>query len=293
MMITTPFKPSILLGALTSFIIALPVTLSAKDYKPDEVKVYKTVGELKLKIEQFTPEGHKTSDSRPAVVFFFGGGWVSGKTTHFYQQAAEFAQQGVVAFTADYRVASRHKTTPFEAVEDAKSAIRWVREHAVELGIDPDRIIAAGGSAGGHIAGCTGVIKGLDAMGEDLSISSVPNAMVLFNPVLDTTETGYGLAKVGEQRKTEVSLTHQVMPGIVPTIVFHGTKDKTVPFENAERFHKLMIEAGNNCKLVAAEGKGHGFFNSVFFRPKLKDTKYYDQSMAESLSFLKEIKLLD
>lgn len=270
------------------FIAALPLLLSAADYQPDNTVVYKTVGETELSLHQYTPEGLKASDKRPAIVFFFGGGWSGGDPKQFYQQAREFADMGLVTFSAEYRVRSRNKTTPFDAVEDAKSAIRWVRAHAAELGVDPDRIVASGGSAGGHIAGSTGVIVGLEAEGEDLSVSSVPNAMVLYNPVLDTTKKGYGLKQVTEARKTEVSLTHQVRPGIVPTIVFHGTGDTTVPFENAERFTRLMKAAGNRCELKAFEGQGHGFFNSTFFRAKNK-VEIYDQITNDTVTFLRSL----
>ena len=188
---------------------------------------------------------------------------------------------------------SRDKTTPFDAVEDAKSAMRWVREHAKELGVDPDRIVASGGSAGGHIAGCTGVIEGLDSKSEDLSVSSMPNAMMLYNPVLDTTEKGYGLKAVGEDKKTEVSLTDHVHKGIVPTLLVHGTADTTVPFENAERFAKLMKEAGNRCDLIAVPGEGHGFFNSPFFRPKNAGKGFYEKGMEDSVKFLQSLGYLD
>ena len=177
-------------------------------------------------------------------------------------------------------------TTPFECVEDGKSAIRWVRSHAKELGIAPDQIVAAGGSAGGHVAACTGIIQGYDNKNEDLNVSSVPNAMVLLNPVLDTTKQGFGSKKFTPDQQTELSPNHHIREGIVPTIVFHGTADKTVPFENAERFFKLMNEAGNTCELVSAEAKGHGFFNGKFFRPKTKDTSGYEKSMNDSLEFL-------
>jgi acetyl esterase len=266
----------------------IPLMLSAAEYQPDTKVVYKTIGETELSLHQYTPEGLQASDKRPAIVFFFGGGWSSGNPKQFYQQARQFADMGLVTFSAEYRVRSRNKTTPFDAVEDAKSAIRWVRAHAAELGVDPDRIVASGGSAGGHIAGCTGVIVGLEAKGEDLSVSSVPNAMVLYNPVLDTTKKGYGLKQVTEARKTEVSLTHQVRPNVVPSIVFHGTGDTTVPFENAERFTRLMTKAGNRCELKAFEGQGHGFFNSTFFQAKRK-TVTYDQIINDTVTFLSSL----
>lgn len=267
----------------------MPLTLYAQDFAPDETLVYKSVGEKDLKLHLFKPEGTKEGDMRPAIVFFFGGGWRSGTARQFYQQADFFAEKGIVCFSAEYRVKNRDKTTPFDAVEDAKSAIRWVRKHADELGVDPERIVASGGSAGGHIAGCTAVIEGLDREGEDLSVSSKPNAMMLYNPVLDTTEKGYGLLSVGEDRKTEISLTHHVRKGIDPTLLLHGTNDKTVPFENAERFAKLMKEAGNRCELEPFPGAGHGFYNSPFFRPNTKSPEAYEKAMEGSVQFLQSL----
>lgn len=247
--------------------------------------VYKTIGDVELKLHIFEPEGHKETDQRPAIVFFFGGGWSGGNPKQFYQQARALANQGMVAYSAEYRVKSRNKTTPFECVKDAKSAVRWIRTHASELGIDPNRIVASGGSAGGHIAGATGIIKGYEEAGEDLSVSSKPNLMILFNPVLDTTDKGYGAKNFKPEQQTDLSLTHKVKPGIVPTLVFHGTGDTTVPFENAERFTRLMKKAGNECLLEAYKSKGHGFFNGAFFRKRNGDEDF-NATMQQSIQFL-------
>ena len=109
----------------------------------------------------------------------------------------------------------------------------------------------------------------------------------MYNPVFDTTEKGYGLDKVGEDQKTDISPNHHIKKGVVPTLVFHGKADKTVPFENAERFHKLMKEAGNDCQLESYEGKGHGFFNGSFFRGNNADKIIYTDIMEKSYAFLK------
>ncbi|MFG0253933.1 MAG: alpha/beta hydrolase [Rhodopirellula sp. JB053] len=271
--------------------------------EPDERVTYKTVGDVELKLHVFrpadsspnskSPNSESQSSKSPAIVFFFGGGWNSGTPAQFYEQARRMADRGMVAFSADYRVRSRQKTTPFECVSDGKSAVRWIREHAETHGIDPQKVVASGGSAGGHVAACTGVIEGLDEPTENASVSSIPDAMVLYNPVIDTTAKGHGLTRVGEDRQTEISPCHHVREGLPPTLILHGTNDTTVPYENAERFTRLMNEAGNRCELVSFSGQGHGFFNSKSFRPRTKDISHYERAMKSTEQFLESLGFLD
>ena len=132
----------------------LALFLSYAAWADDPVlQTYKDVGGHKLNLHIFRSPAHSpTKEPKPAVVFFFGGGWVGGTPTQFYPQCQHLAKRGMVAISAEYRVKSRHHATPFDCVEDGKSALRWVRTHAEKLGIDPDRIAAGGGSAGGHVA---------------------------------------------------------------------------------------------------------------------------------------------
>lgn len=145
-----------------------------------------------LSLQIYRPAGWKAGQKRTAIVFFFGGGWTGGTVKQFEPQAKHFAGKGVVAICADYRVKTRHNTTPFEAIADGKAAIGYVRAHARELGIDGRRIVAAGGSAGGHVAASAALLAP-----EDHRIA----ALVLFNPVVDTTSAGYGAEKVGGGRR--------------------------------------------------------------------------------------------
>lgn len=263
-----------------------------------KIEVYKTVGDVKLNMYVYYPAGHKPSDRRPAVVFFFGGGWRSGSPSQFAPQAEYLASRGMVAMLADYRVASRHGVKAIACVEDAKSAIRWVRQNAARLGVDPGRIVASGGSAGGHLSAATATIAEFDAPGEDRSISSVPNAMVLFNPALvlaavdgrieGNPERQQGLEERVGADPRRISPYHHVQQGTPPAIVFHGKNDTTVPYRTAELFCEQMQAVGNRCELVGYDGYGHGFFNYQRDdkKPYYDTLRRMDQFLA-SLGYLK------
>lgn len=187
----------------------------------------------------------------PAILYFTGGGWVNGAVEYQIPNAAWFRDQGIIGITADYRVKSRHGTTPLECIQDAKSAVRYLRQHSKELGIDPNKIIVAGGSAGGHIAACT-FIDGGNAPDEDLKISSKPNALVLHNPVL-----GEGFGEEFFTAHPEFSPILNVRKGWPPTILSNGTQDGTTPYETAEKYTRLMKEAGNVCELITVKDADH------------------------------------
>jgi acetyl esterase/lipase len=223
-----------------------------------EQVVFKTIGEIDLVMHIFKPAVRKPLPAS-AIIFFFGGGWRNGTPAQFFPHCEYFASRGMVAFSAEYRVKNRHNVTPFACVADGKSAMRWVRKNAEIYGVDVKRVVGAGGSAGGHVAACTALVQGYDQKDEDMSVSSVPDALVLFNPVLDTTQARF-IARF-EGNPLSLSPQHNIRAELPPTIIFHGKADTTVPYAKAEIFTALMREAGNRCELVGFEGKTHGFFN--------------------------------
>lgn len=225
----------------------------------------------------------KKSKAYPTMIFFFGGGWNGGTVEQFRPQAEYFASRGMITVLADYRVKSRHNTTPYEAVADAKSAIRYLRLHAAELNVDPDRIVASGGSAGGHLAAACGNLPGLDEPGEDLSVSSKANALVLFNPVYDNGPDGFNHERMGE-RWQEISPAHNINVGAPPTIVFLGAEDKLIPVETAEKYKAKMDAVGSRCDNHIYEGQGHGFFNQ-----KKDSHEYYNITVRETDIFLESL----
>lgn len=246
--------------------------LTIEGFEPDESIVYKTVGETKLKLHIFYPEGHKASDKRHAIVFFFGGGWVSGDPSQFFPQCEHLASRGMVAMSAEYRVRSRNKTTPKECVKDGKSAVRWIRKNASSLGINPEGIAAGGGSAGGHVAAATGTLDGFEEKGEDPNVSSRPNALVLYNPVFDNGPDGYGHDRVKDYWEA-ISPMHNIKKETPPTLVLLGAEDELIPVETAENYKRRMEALDLRCDLHLYKGKPHGFFNlgRGFYEQPLKD----------------------
>jgi acetyl esterase/lipase len=144
-------------------------------------------------------------------------------------------------------------------VEDGKSAMRYVREHAKEWGLDPNRIAAGGGSAGGHVAAATATIERFDS-GKNLNVSPVPDALVLFNPVYDNGPNGYGYERVKDYWEY-FSPMHNLKAGGPPAIVFFGDSDALVPVSTAEAYQKRMQELGMRSELQVFANQSHGFFN--------------------------------
>ncbi|RMF45237.1 MAG: alpha/beta hydrolase [Planctomycetota bacterium] len=228
-----------------------------------EEHVYKEVDGRKLRIYVTKPEQWKSSDQRPAIVFFHGGGWVGGKPGQFDEHARYFASRGLVCFQVEYRLLDgKSSDPPTICIEDAVDAMRWVRTHASEFGVDPHRIAAAGGSAGGHLAAYLGCCLPADdpADRSPETVSAKPNALLLFNPVYDNGPGGWGTKRVGN-RYPEFSPLHNISADDPPSIVFLGTEDKLIPVATAEKFRDRCQAAGVYSELHTYEGQPHGFFN--------------------------------
>ena len=272
------------------FIIIAPINGFCKDNnadEPDEFLRYKSIKEGALKIHLFKPQKHSFSDNNSAIVFFSGGGWKNCNPSQFYPHCSYLSSRGMVAMSAEYRVENIHETPPSKCVEDGKSAIRWIRKNADQLGIDPNRIVASGGSAGGQVAAATGTLSKFNDPSDDLSVSCIPNALVLFNPVFDNSKNGYGYERVKEYWR-DFSPLHNLSKDTPPTIIFFGTKDKY--HEHAKLYKHRMKQLGLRCELYLYKGQSHGFFN-------YQHTEYYRKTIIEldkfliSLNYIKEKKV--
>jgi acetyl esterase/lipase len=251
-----------------------------------KVYTYKKTPQGELQIEFFFPPGWQATDPRPAIVFFFGGAWRVGERKQFYPQSEYFASRGIVAATADYRIQTKHNTTPDKCVEDAKSAIRWVKAHAKELGVDPQRVIAGGGSAGGHLAAATALCPGLDAADDDLSVSPKPVALVLFNPALNLTSERIlsktpNLTEEKKKMAAIISPNRYLTKDAPPAIIFFGTEDALG--EGGREYFNLSAKLKNRAELYLAPGQKHGFFNRS---PWTEATLFLADEFLASLGYL-------
>lgn len=265
------------------FIIA-PSLLLAATTPMGEKFVYKTIEQRELSLWISKPADWKESDTRPAIVFFHGGGWVAGVPSQFNDHCKYFASRGLVCATVEYRLLDKNtKEEPVAPINDAKSAMRWMRSHAKELGIDPKRIAAGGGSAGGHLAAFCGMVEGKDDPKDDLKVSPKPAALILFNPVFNNGPGQWGNSRVGDHFK-EFSPAHNITRDDPPAIIFLGSRDALISVETTKKFQDEMKQLGIDCELHVYEGQPHGFYGK-----SNANGKYFYETVTSADKFLNRL----
>lgn len=231
---------------------------------------YGQAGGEKLLLDLSLPP--KADKPRPGLVFIHGGGWAGGKKEDFAGLAKDFAADGYVVANIDYRLAPKHY---FPAqVEDCKCAVRWMRAHAEELGLDPQRIGAIGGSAGGHLALMLGVMDsgdGLEGDGGWPDQSSKVQAVVNYVGPSDLLGTLPDISQgilanfLGGKREEKHDAAVKASPvtyvnaGDAPSLTFMGTKDPLVPHEQGVILANKLTEANVPGRVEFILGAGHGF----------------------------------
>ncbi len=230
----------------------------------------------------YLPPARPAGTISPALVLIHGGGWGAGTPELLAPHARHFAGQGIVAVNLGYRLTKQEGVRVGDCVADLKTAVRWVRQQADKLGVDPTRIAVAGDSAGGHLAAGTGLLPGFEPAAAG---SSRADALILFNPVIDTASAdGWKMAGYSDEERHALSPAHHVAPGAPPTLVIHGDADTVVPFAWSERFVAAMQAAGNDITLVRLPGSRHAFIIPGYGRhPEI------DAALAHSEDFLRRL----
>lgn len=203
------------------------------------------------------PAGWQTGDRRGAIIFFFGGGWTTGTPRNSIGWAKTAAGLGLVGIAPDYRTNGRYGTTPLQSVADSRAALRWVQDHAAELGLDPARIVVGGSSAGGHVALWTAITATPPGSNPAEAPQTKPAALILYSAVSDTSLLrGYTPRRFGEHAEA-LSPLHQLDERMPPTLMFHGDADATVPYAQAVALHAKLTGSGNVSEFVTVPGGSH------------------------------------
>jgi acetyl esterase len=247
----------LLLGALAAT-PQEPVT----NFPDAETFIYRALKPEPLRLFVVKPDGWRTNDHRPAMIYFFGGAWTRGDASKSIGWARMAAKWGMVGIAPDYRTAERFETTPVEATADARAAMRWVEDHATELGIDTHRIVVGGSSAGGHLALWTAIAKAPFGSKPEESPTAKPAALVLISAPSDTTPATWNndpkMLKRFGPHIGDVSPLQHLDPRMPPVIMFHGDADPTVAYVTAVALHDKLVGTSNVCEFITIPGGGHG-----------------------------------
>lgn len=232
------------------------------------INTYKTVNHFKLDIHMFLPDSIMNGKKRPVIIYFHGGSWSEGKPDWFFYACSSYAKKGWVACAVEYRTYGRYGTLPFAAVMDAKSAIRWLRQHAKEYNIDTTKIVASGNSAGGHLVLCAALVDKWNAKTDNLKFSAVPNMLMVNSGVYDLTDNNTAWIRKDLKDKNlvrEISPDFLIKNNFPPALIIHGTEDQNVPYSSVEKFVSAMKQAGNNTiQFEPLKGASH----FIWFDPK-------------------------
>lgn len=225
--------------------------------------VYKKIDDgPDLHAHVYYPGGVKQGANLPVVMFFYSSTWDQGEITQFGPHSLYFADRGAITMLIEYRVSTTHGTGPYEAMADARTAIRWVRYNKEHFGIDESKIVGAGGMAGAQLVLTAAMIKDFADDETDVQLSCVPDAMILFSPIVDISKKGYGLDRFKDAKEgIKASPMRHMQKKLPPCILFHGTADRLVPFKGVEKFVRKMKWRRNVCELVDFEGHDHSFYN--------------------------------
>ena len=204
----------------------------------------------------FVPTDFQSGQRRPVVLFLHGGFWDGSMPTQFVPQCLHFASRGAIAIAAETRVGAIHGSGPIEALEDIKTLLGWLTEHAENFGVDPEKVVIGGASGGAFLA-----LQEVLPKGAEDSPTISPAALLLFSSVLDTTKSD--IAKRFPDAKTAKKLSplRLIRKGLPPMILFHGKQDRVTPYADAQKFARVVKRKRNKVELIDFDKAEHSFFN--------------------------------
>ena len=227
-------------------------------------------GERAARLDLYVAAAPAPRGGRPAVVAIHGGGWRGGSKSDYGPQFARLAAHGYVVAAVDYRLSRPGEPSWPANFEDVREAVRWLRRHAAEYGVDPNRIAALGASAGGHLAALLGTVPDAAPEGPD---SARVGAVIDFYGPSDLTALDAESPRAGKslglflggrpdecpERYEAASPARHVSAGDPPMLLFHGADDRLVPPDQSRRLAEALRQAGVAHRLIVVPGARHGF----------------------------------
>ena len=293
----TRAKLSILFSSLVSGVCCAQIPV-VKDV------VYATVDGVSLKLDMASPLG--VSGPFPAVLHFHGGGWQAGDKSHGHKRIIKLAQAGYVAVSVGYRFSPKYKWP--DQVFDAKAAVRFLREHAKEFNIEPNRIGAVGDSAGGYLALMLAFTDESDGLEGNISLptSSHVQAVATFcsagdftrslhrklNADVDKQITEYykkplsqviseftGTINPDDPKLLKMSARTYVDAGDPPVLIFQGETDPLISMEQVEELEITLKKVGVPVEVIVVKGEGHGWYGAALDDTEKKLIAFFDQTL--------------
>jgi len=221
------------------------VDLTAYCYFPDD--------------EQPNSFSHTALKLKPTIVFFHGGHWDVSMVTQFSPHAMHFAKRGMVAIVVEYRVASLHDTSPDDAFTDAQTVMQWLRYNHKELGVDPNRIVAAGAASGAHMALSLSMRKRLPEID---GYNPRPQAVIGVSSIVNVNRRITDFKRFPNAKQTaKNNPINNIRRKLVPSLLVHGIADTVAPHYLVADLVRMMKRKRNQCELIDFDACNHSFFN--------------------------------
>jgi acetyl esterase/lipase len=254
--------------------------------------VYRPGGDRRARLDIYMPEGPIPASGRPAVLALHGGGWRGGDKRDYGRMAAALVAHGYVVVAVNYRLSGPDTPSWPANIEDVRAAVRWLRRHAADYGIDPERIAAMGASAGGHLAALLATSPGdrdpADASGTSARVAAVidfygPSDMAALAVQSKTAARSVALYLGGgpgdvPQRYAAASPALRVTSDTPPMLLIHGADDLLVPPDQSRRLADALAAHGVPHRLIVVPGVRHGFNLQAGSRDLLPDVLAFLQS---------------
>lgn len=256
--------------------------------------VYKTTEKMKLKLDLYLPKAKpKAKHGRGVIVWIHGGAWLAGSKNRVHPWMLELTQHDYAVVSVQYRL-SQQAIFPAQ-IHDCKAAIRWIRGNAEKYDLNPDCIVVAGASAGGHLVallGTSGGVKALEGetvhMGESSRVQGVidffgptdlllmgkqsgPDSRIDHDAANSPESKLIGASIQDHPEKTRKANPMQyVSKDDAPFLIFHGDKDDVVPYQQSVILHEALEKVKVPTTLVRVKGAKHGFPITTAYRKQIK-----------------------